>query len=107
VYRALDNKTNEPLNTALKKCRGSQLLRRPTLLHEARVLHALQGHPNIPLIFGYGHLRHFEYMSLELLGKSLKDVVGKSGTAMDVFSVTAISVQMVRSASFTTSKVSG
>ena len=57
---------------ALKKSRVSQKVKRPHLQHESRILWMLQGHPAIPTIFAYGHLPHFEYIAMELLGPSIK-----------------------------------
>ncbi|GJJ06374.1 hypothetical protein Clacol_000565 [Clathrus columnatus] len=42
-------------------------VKRPSLQHESRVLQLLQGHPAIPKLYGYGHLEHFEYLSMEIL----------------------------------------
>ena len=44
------------------------------LRYEARILQLLQGHPSIPALYGYGHLPHFEYISMELLGPNLREV---------------------------------
>lgn len=52
--------------------RVSQRVRRPHLQHEARILRTLEGHPAIPRIFAYGHLQHFEYLAMELLGRRLR-----------------------------------
>ena len=57
---------------ALKKSRVPQKVKRPHLQHESRILWMLQGHPAIPMIFAYGHLPHFEYIAMELLGPSIK-----------------------------------
>lgn len=37
------------------------------------VLQLLRGHPAITAIYGYGHLPHFEYLAMELLGPSIRD----------------------------------
>jgi len=58
---------------ALKKSRASKKLKRTLLRHESRVLQLLQGQDAIPALYGYGHLDHFEYMSMELLGPSIAE----------------------------------
>ncbi|KDR71090.1 hypothetical protein GALMADRAFT_102820 [Galerina marginata CBS 339.88] len=58
---------------ALKKSRASKKLKRTLLQHEIRVLQLLKGHDAIPVVYGHGHLEHFEYMSLELLGPSIAE----------------------------------
>jgi hypothetical protein len=71
VYKATDKTTGEWV--ALKKSRASKRVKRPILLHEIRVLQLLQGHTAIPSVYGYGHLPHFEYMAMELLGPSIAE----------------------------------
>lgn len=93
VYRALDPKDSTPLAIAIKKSRVSQRVRRPRLQHEARVMSALEGHPAIPRVVAYGHLQHFEYLAMELLGKGLDKVTPKNG--MDEGTVAKIAVQLV------------
>lgn len=60
---------------ALKKSRVSLRVKRPLLQHEARILLRLQGHAAIPNLYAYGRLEHFEYLSMELLGPSLRDLL--------------------------------
>ena len=57
------------------------------------MLHILRGHPAIPHMVAYGHLEHFEYLVLELLGQSLNDVVPKQG--MEAIMVAKIALQLV------------
>ena len=49
------------------------MLKRMLLKYEANILKLLEGHPAIPKLYGYGHFEHFEYLAIELLGKSLLD----------------------------------
>jgi serine/threonine protein kinase len=93
VYRALDPKDATPLPIAIKKARVSQRIQRPHLRHEARLLRALEGHPAIPRLVAYGHLQHFEYLAMELLGKSLEQIAPKNG--MDERTVAKIAVHLV------------
>jgi len=60
---------------AIKQVRAPPLRVKRTLLlqHEARVLQLLQGHPAIPVVYGYGRLKHFEYLTMELLGPSIRE----------------------------------
>ena len=80
---------------ALKVSRASLKVKRPLLRHESRILQRLQGHPTIPLLFGYGHLEHFEYLSMELLGESVRDRV-KPDMGLSVKTVVRIVDQLVR-----------
>ncbi|KIJ41982.1 hypothetical protein M422DRAFT_229492 [Sphaerobolus stellatus SS14] len=70
VFQAEDLISKEEV--ALKKSRVSQRVSRTFLCHESRVLQLLQGHPAIPVLYGYGQLPHFDYMAMELLGPSVK-----------------------------------
>jgi predicted Ser/Thr protein kinase len=71
VFQAAE--VNSARTVALKVSRVSQRVKRTILLYEGRILQLLQGHPAIPAIYGYGHLPHFEYLAMELLGQSIKD----------------------------------
>ncbi|KIK96562.1 hypothetical protein PAXRUDRAFT_10721 [Paxillus rubicundulus Ve08.2h10] len=73
VFRALD--TTSGTSLAVKKSRVSLRIRRTLLHYEAEVLQALRGHPAIPTLFGYGRFSHFEYLGMELGGKSVMDIV--------------------------------
>jgi len=59
---------------AVKKSRVPLRVKRTFLRHEIRVMQILQGHPAIPAPYGYGRLRHFEHLSMELLGRNLKEL---------------------------------
>lgn len=86
------------LPVAIKKSRSSQRLRRPHLQHEARVLHLLQGHPVIPNLVGYAHLYHFEYLAMEVLGKTLEQVTPIHGLEQRV--VARVAVEIVRTLTY-------
>ncbi|KAE9401947.1 putative casein kinase-1 hhp1 [Gymnopus androsaceus JB14] len=72
VYKATEI-SNPKIVVALKKSRVSRKIKRTLLRHESRVLQLLQGHVAIPAVYAYGHLDHFEYLAIELLGPSLAD----------------------------------
>ncbi|PVF94467.1 kinase-like protein [Serendipita vermifera] len=72
VFYAVDMNSGQV--AAVKKSRVSLRIKRPILRHESRILQLLQGHPGIPILYGYGHLPHFEYLSLEIQGKSVKEL---------------------------------
>ncbi|KAI6112618.1 putative casein kinase-1 hhp1 [Pisolithus sp. B1] len=80
VYRATEEGSGRTV--AIKKSRVSNLVKRPTLQHETRLLQLLKGQAAIPAVYGYGQLEHFEYMAMELLGPSVaqlrKDDAGVS-----------------------------
>ncbi|CAE6533664.1 unnamed protein product [Rhizoctonia solani] len=92
VFRGVQINTQKVV--ALKQCRASLKLKRPLLQHEARVLRILSGHPNIPDVYAYGRIRHFELMSMQLLHQSLGDVV-KAGGPMSTKVVANIACQMM------------
>ncbi|KAG8751307.1 hypothetical protein FRC11_009521 [Ceratobasidium sp. 423] len=77
VFRAIETSTQRVV--ALKQSRASLRLKRPVLQHEARVLKLLSCHPNIPEVYAYGRIEHFELMSMQLLHRSLGDVVEEGG----------------------------
>ncbi|OBZ77476.1 Casein kinase I isoform alpha [Grifola frondosa] len=87
VYRALDPENNI---IAVKKSRASLRVRRPAMQHEARVLCMLQGHPAIPHLIAYGHLQHFEYLAMELLGKTLEEVMPTGGMQQEIVAQIAV-----------------
>ncbi|KAJ7057041.1 kinase-like domain-containing protein, partial [Mycena amicta] len=72
VFRAFEAGSEKAV--ALKKSRVPLRIKRTLLRHEVRVLKLLQGHPAIPCLYGYGQLVHFEYLSMELLGKNIKEL---------------------------------
>ncbi|CAE6478502.1 unnamed protein product [Rhizoctonia solani] len=92
VFRAIQSDTQRIV--ALKQCRASLKLKRPHLQHEAQVLRILSGHPSIPDVYAYGRIQHFELMSMQLLHRSLGDVVKESGP-MSVKMVANIAFQMM------------
>lgn len=93
VFKATEQHSGDVV--AVKKSRVSLGVKRPVLQHESRVLELLQGHPAIPVIIGYGQLRHFEYMAMELLGESISDLhPGPAST--DVKTVVRVVLQIVR-----------
>ncbi|KAF9004344.1 kinase-like domain-containing protein [Cyathus striatus] len=73
VYKAEELNTSKIV--AVKKSRASLKIERTVLRHESRILQLLQGHTAIPIIYGYGRLPHFEYISMELLGSSVRELV--------------------------------
>lgn len=87
---------SNPLPIAIKRSRVSQRIPRPRLWHEAQLLHALfkEGHPSIPRVIAYGHLRHFEFSAMELLGKSLQELTPQNGMSEPI--VAKIAIQLVR-----------
>jgi len=80
---------------AIKKSRASLTLKRTLLKYEAHILKLLDGHPAIPKLYGYGHFEHFEYLAIELLGKSLSDK-DKIALGFSIQEVADIGVQIVR-----------
>jgi hypothetical protein len=59
------------------------------------VLQYLKGHAAIPAVYGYGHLEHFEYMAMELLGPSIAEKK-KDGAGVMVKTVIQVVDQAVR-----------
>ena len=93
MYRATEEGTGRPV--ALKKSRVSRTVKRPTLRHEARTLQLLKSHPAIPDVYGYGHLEHFEYLAMELLGPSIAEQQ-TDGASVTVKTVIRVVDQAVR-----------
>jgi len=92
VYKATE-KTGRIV--ALKQARAPLRVKRTLLQHEATVLQFLQGHPAIPPVYGYGHLEHFEYLTMELLGPSLSEKWPGSLTRVPVKTVVSVMQQLV------------
>lgn len=61
------------------------------------MLQLLQGHPAIPAVYGYGHLPHFEYLALELMGANVKERRSSANSRVPVKTVIGIVQQVVRS----------
>ena len=80
---------------AIKKSRASLRLKRTLLKHEANVLKRLEGHRAIPKVYGYAHLEHFEYLAIDLFGKSLADVNDKFVRKFSIREIANIGIQMV------------
>jgi predicted Ser/Thr protein kinase len=80
---------------AIKQSRASKKVQRPLLQHETRVLRLLSGHPSIPDVYGYGHLDHFEYLAMELLGPSIGEKL-QEDAGLEEKTVIRIVDQMVR-----------
>ncbi|KIM74543.1 hypothetical protein PILCRDRAFT_828099 [Piloderma croceum F 1598] len=72
VFKATEQESGKVV--AVKKSRVSLRVERTILKHEGHILQFLQGHPSIPEVYAYGRFEHFEYLSMELLGKCLGDM---------------------------------
>ncbi|KAK0429835.1 kinase-like domain-containing protein [Armillaria borealis] len=51
---------------ALKTSHVSMRVKRPILQQETRIVQLLKGHDPIPVFYAYGHLKHCEYMAMEI-----------------------------------------
>jgi hypothetical protein len=80
---------------AVKKSRVSLRVQRTILKHESHVLLLLQGHPAIPVLYGYGRFKHFEYIAMEQLGSTLTKL-HPSPYGLPLVTVLLIADQMVR-----------
>jgi hypothetical protein len=56
---------------AMKKSHITKHVIHPILRHEACALWLLAGHPSIPIVYTWGRSRYFEYLAIDLLGRSL------------------------------------
>ncbi|KAG8700077.1 hypothetical protein FRC11_013231 [Ceratobasidium sp. 423] len=92
VYRATEPTTGRAV--ALKQSRVSLRIKRSLLQHEAQVLKLLAGHPAIPQVYAYGRIKHFEVLSMQLLGQSLGGTVKAQGP-LPVAAVTEIADQLL------------
>jgi len=59
------------------------------------ILKRLAGHPAIPQLYGYGRVEHFEFLAMDLLGKSLADDDDEFVQEFSIQEVANIGVQMV------------
>ncbi|KIM44188.1 hypothetical protein M413DRAFT_25639 [Hebeloma cylindrosporum] len=82
---------------ALKQVRAPLRVKRTLLQHEARVLQSLQGHPAIPVMYGYGRFKHFEYLAMEFLGPSIREKWPGSSASIPLKTVVVV-IQQVLSA---------
>ena len=82
---------------ALKQVRAPLRVNRTLLQHEARILQLVQGHPAIPVIYGYGRLKHFEFLAMELLGPSIREKWPGSLASIPLKTVISVVQQTVRS----------
>ena len=98
VSEATENNTGRVV--ALKQGRAPLRITRTLLQHEARVLQVLQGHPAIPAVYGYGHLKHFEYLTMELLGPSIREKWPGSSACLPLKTIVSVIQQSVRSLKF-------
>ncbi|KAF5344853.1 hypothetical protein D9756_011182 [Leucocoprinus leucothites] len=73
IFHGVEDDTNKPV--AIKKVRVSQRVKRPILRYESQVHQILHDHPVIPILYGYIQHPHFEYLSMELLGPSIRSCV--------------------------------
>jgi len=92
VFRAVEASSKKTV--ALKKSRVSLKVKRTVLRHESRILQFLQGHPAIPTLYEYGRLPHFEYLTMELLGRNVKEL-SASPAQSSVKTVVRVAEQMV------------
>ncbi|KAG8708124.1 hypothetical protein FRC08_000097, partial [Ceratobasidium sp. 394] len=92
VYRATELPTGRIV--ALKQSRASLRIKRPLLQHESKVLKLLSGHPAIPQVYAYGRIEHFELLSMELLHRSLREVVEQVGP-LSIVNVLDVTDQML------------
>ncbi|KAF9230390.1 kinase-like protein [Melanogaster broomeanus] len=94
VLWALD--TTSGTSLAVKKSRVSIRIKRTLLHYEAKVLQRLSGHSAIPTLYGYGRFPHFEYLAMELGGKSVGDIVKQNeGCGVQVKTVILLALQMI------------
>ncbi|KIM47418.1 hypothetical protein M413DRAFT_62591, partial [Hebeloma cylindrosporum] len=54
-----------------------------------------QGHPAIPAVYGYGHLERFEYLTMELLGSTLKEKWPGSVTRIPMKTIVPVMQQLL------------
>ena len=93
MYKATENLGRI---VALKQARAPLRVKRTLLQHETKVLQLLQGHPAIPAIYGYGHLEHFEYLTMESLGSSIRGKWPGSVTRIPMKTIVSVMQQLVR-----------
>ncbi|KAH7106377.1 kinase-like domain-containing protein [Auriculariales sp. MPI-PUGE-AT-0066] len=83
----------------IRKSRVSLKVQRTFLRHEARVLQLVQDHHAFPRLVGNGRAVHFDFLTMELLGDSVKSKV-KEGIAYRHETVSSIGLQMLSALRF-------
>jgi len=64
--------------------------------HALETMKRLEGHHAIPKLYGYGRDEHFEFLAIDLLGKSLADEDDEFVREFSIQEVANIGVQTVR-----------
>ncbi|OHT13023.1 CK1 family protein kinase [Tritrichomonas foetus] len=91
IYAAEDTRTHKPVAVKLE----SNQLSVPQLEIEARIYRRLSGNQGIPKLYHYGTDRHYNVMAIDLLGKSLEDLLVLNKCPFSLKTVLMLADQMI------------
>ena len=91
IFKGLNVNTNEEIAIKIEKSTESSLLKT-----EAKIYKLLENTIGIPKLRSYGCEGNFNYMVMDLLGKSLEELRVSCGGKLSLKSVLAIGIQMLK-----------
>ena len=91
IYLGINNKNNEKVAIKLEPKNTKQ----PQLLYESKIYQALAGGTGIPNLYWKGVQGNYNVMVIDLLGKSLEDLMKTCGNKFSTKTVCMIGEQMV------------
>lgn len=91
IFQGINSHTDESVAIKIEKSSESSLLK-----NEAKIYKLLEDNPGIPKLRSFGKEGIFNYMVMDLLGKSLEDCRVNCGGTLSLKSVLGLGVQMLR-----------
>ena len=91
IFQGINSYTDEIVAIKIEKASESSLLK-----NEAKIYKLLEDNPGIPKLRSYGKEGVFNYMVMDLLGKSLEDCRVDCGGSLSLKSVLGVGIQMLR-----------
>jgi len=91
IFAGVNSLTDEEIAIKIEKSSESSLLK-----NEAKIYKLLEESPGIPRLRSYGKEGIFNYMVIDLLGKSLEDCRVECGGCLSLKTVLGIGLQMLR-----------
>ena len=91
IFQGVNSHTDETVAIKIEKSSDSSLLK-----NEAKIYKLLEDNPGIPKLRSFGKEGVFNYMVMDLLGKSLEDCRVNCGGTLSLKTVLGLGVQMLR-----------
>ena len=91
IFQGVNSHTDETVAIKIEKSSESSLLK-----NEAKIYKLLEDNPGIPKLRSFGKEGVFNYMVMDLLGKSLEDCRVNCGGTLSLKTVLGLGVQMLR-----------